>query len=349
VDGSGAGQIWASVNGGSAHQVTHMAALSGDCVRDQHWSPPVFSPDMSHIVGGWGSGACGDGPEQGNLYTVVASSGAATAAGGACFHNIRLSLRNVGWVNNSTIWWIDGVNVYTQTLGGACTTLGAIGTYSSPYVFAEDAVLRGNTLFYVVATPSGYSLRRFNMTTHAVLGGSIALGSTLPCACSAGDASSPGFDVTADGAHVVYQKVTPAASGSDPEGVGSSKFYYANADGSGATQIAACGTAKSFVRMQLSPNGHFVAVARALPPPSIFTASVTSAGACADPAMKFYTPDGYSYPVWKWDNTTFWASTKEIAEVYPPTTGNVEHFDFGVHTGSVGVSGGANPWYTIGA
>src|SRR6516225_8852432 len=51
-DGSGVGQIWASVNGGSAHQVTHMAALSGDCVRDQHWSPPVFSPDMSHIVGG---------------------------------------------------------------------------------------------------------------------------------------------------------------------------------------------------------------------------------------------------------------------------------------------------------
>jgi hypothetical protein len=65
--------------------------------------------------------------------------------------------------------------------------------------------------------------------------------------------------------------------------------------------------------------------------------------------MKFYSANAYSYPVWKWDNTTFWASTSEIAEVYPPTTGNVEHFDFGVAAGSVGVAGGANPWYTIGA
>jgi hypothetical protein len=356
MDGAGVGQIWASVNGGSAHQVTHMAALSGDCVRDQHWSPPVFSPDMSHIVGGWGSGACGDGPEQGDLYTVVASSGVATAAGGACIHNIRLSLRNVGWVNNSTIWWTDGQHVYTQPLGGACATLGTIGSSSgSGYTYAEDAVLRGNTLFYVVAigsspsTTVSYSLRRFDMTTHAVLGGAIDLGSGHSCACSPGDASSPGFDVSADGAHVVYQKASPSASGSDPEGVASSKFYYANADGGGAAQFAACGTAHAFVRMQIAPNGHFVAVARAMPSPMVFTASVSTGGACADPNMKFYTPDAYSYPVWKWDNTTFWASTSEISGVYPPTTGNVEHFDFGVHSGSVGVAGGANPWYTIGA
>jgi hypothetical protein len=356
MDGSGVGQIWASVNGASAHQVTHMAALSGDCVRDQHWSPPVFSPNMSHIVGGWGSGACGDGPEQGDLYTVDASSGAATAAGGACFHNIRLSLRQTGWVNNSTIWWIDGQNVYTQPLGGACATLGSIGSSGgSSYSFGEDAVLRGNTLFFVVASGSSgspttsYALRRFDMTTHAVLGGSIDLGSGKPCICSRNDAGSPGFDVSADGAHVVYQKATPVASGGDQEGVASSKFYYANADGSGATQIAACGTASSFTRMQLSPNGRFVAVARAFASPTVFTASTSTGGVCADPNMKFYNPDGYSYPVWKWDNTTFWVSTREIAEVYPPTTGNVEHFDFGASAGSVGVAGGANPWYTIGA
>jgi hypothetical protein len=356
VDGAGAGQIWASINGDSARQITHMAALSGDCVRDQHWSPPVFSPNMSHVVGGWGSGACGDGPEQGDLYTVDAASGAAAPAGGACFHNIRLSLRQTGWVNNNTIWWIDGQHVYTQPLGGACATLGTIGSSGgSSYTYAEDAVLRGNTLFYVVATGSGsvtnitYALRRFDMTTHAVLGGSIDLGSTHPCACSPGDASSPGFDVSADGAHVVYQKVSPAASGSAQEGVASSKFYYAGADGSGVAQIASCGTSTSFARMQLAPNGQQVAVARALSSPSVFTASVSSGGACADPNMRFYAPDAYSYPVWKWDSTTFWASTREIAQVYPPTTGNVEHFDFGVKPGSVGVAGGANPWYTIGA
>ena len=60
-DGASVGQVWASVNDGAAQQVTHMAAPSGDCVRDQHWSPPAFSPDLAHIVGGWGSGNCGDG------------------------------------------------------------------------------------------------------------------------------------------------------------------------------------------------------------------------------------------------------------------------------------------------
>jgi hypothetical protein len=356
VDGAGAGQIWASLNGDSARQITHMAALSGDCVRDQHWSPPVFSPNLSHVVGGWGSGSCGDGPEQGDLFTVDTASGAATAAGGACFHNIRLSLRQTGWVNNNTIWWIDGRNVYTQTLGGACATLGAIGSSGgSSYVYAEDATLRGNTLFYVAASGSGsatsitYALRRFDMTAHAVLGGSIDLGSTRPCACSPGDASSPGFDVSADGAHVVYQRVAPAGSGSSQEGVASSQFFYASADGGGATRIASYATASSFARMQLAPNGQLVAVARAQSSPTVFTASVTSAGNNGDPNLHFYTPDAFSYPVWKWDSSTFWASTREIAQVYPPTTGNVEHFDLGVGAGSVGVAGGANPWYTIGA
>src|SRR5690349_10991406 len=32
------GQIWASVNGGAAHQVTHMPASTAECRYDAYWS-----------------------------------------------------------------------------------------------------------------------------------------------------------------------------------------------------------------------------------------------------------------------------------------------------------------------
>jgi hypothetical protein len=360
MDGSNVGQIWASVNDGAAHQVTHMSAPSGDCVRDQHWGPPMFSPDLRHILAGWGSGACGDGPEQGDLYVVDASTGAAAAvSGGAYPAGVRLSLRDTGWIDNSSIWWIDGIQVYRYFLGGsASTAIGTIGNNAGPtYVFAGDAVLRGNTLFYVTATevspapPNStiaYALHRFDMTGHTVLAGSADLGSSRQCQCSPGDRSEPGFDASPDGAHVVYQRVTPN-SNADVDGVASSQFFYANADGSGASRIASYATSTTFTRMQISPNGHLVAIARALPSPSVVTASVTSAGNSGDLDLHFYTPDGFSYPVWAWDGSAFWASTQEIASVYPPTTGNVEHFVVGTPAGTVGYAGGSNPWYTIGS
>jgi hypothetical protein len=341
TDSHNVGQIWASVNGAAAHQVTHMPASTADCRYDEHWSPPVYSPDLSKIVAGWGSADCTDGPEHGPLYVINATTGAATAVPTA---GIRLSLRDAGWIDNSTVWWIDGRHVNQYVVGGSASV---IGTLTSS--FTSDAVLRGNTLFFSDASGSGYVLKRFDMSSHTVLSGSISLGTTNPCICSHNDALTPGFDVSADGSHIVYQKTAPASGTSgDEEGVGSSQFFYANADGSGATRIATVATAASMVKMQLAPNGALVAVARAEPTPSVFTASVTSPGLSGDPNLRFYTPDGRSYPVWKTDSATFWASTKDLDNVYAPAFGNMEHFTVGTGAGSVGAAGGANPWYTIG-
>lgn len=328
------GQIWASVNGGAAHQVTHMPASTAECRYDAYWSSPVFSPDMSKIVAGWGSDACTDGPENGPVYIISASTGAATVVPSS---NIRLSLRDAGWINNSAIWWSDGRHLHRYVVGGSASVLGTLTSTS----YSDDAVLRGNTLFFTVASGSGYLLKRFDMTSHTVLAGSVNMGTTHPCECSRNDALSPGFDVSPDGSHIVYQRTAPVSgTGGDAEGVASSQFFYANADGSGASRIASVATAASMVKMQISPNGHLVAVARAEPAPSVFTASVTSAGLSGDANMHFYTPDAGSYPVWKYDNSTFWAGTG-----HP----DMEHFDLGVGAGSVGASGGANPWYTIGS
>lgn len=359
MDGSNVGQIWASVNDGAAHQVTHVSAPSGDCVRDQHWSPPVFSPDLHHILAAWGSGACGDGPEQGDLFVIDAATGATSPVGGGPEGTgLLLSRRQAGWIDNNTVWWITYHNVYQLTLGSSTPTiLGTIASSSgSTFVFPLDAVLRGHTLFYVTATetspapPSStitYALHRFDMTSHTVLAGSADLGSSRQCQCSPGDRSEPGFDASPDGAHIVYQRVTPN-SNADADGVASSQFFYANADGSGASRIASYATSTSFTRIQISPNGHLVAIARALSSPSVLTASVTSAGNSGDPDLNFYNPDGFSYPVWAWDSGSFWVSTQEIDSVYPPNTGNVEHFTVGTPAGTVGFAGGSNPWYTIG-
>lgn len=353
-DAAQVGQIWASVNDGPAHQVTHMAAPSGDCVRDQHWSPPVFSPDLTHIVGGWGSGYCGDGPEQGDLYVVDAASGTATLVQGTTYPaNILLSVRETGWVNNTTIWWTDGRTVYEYTLGDAhSTALGDVGSNSgNNYTYAPDAVLRGNTLFLeTISGTSGvqtrsFALKRFDMTSHSLLPGSISLGSDHICICSPGDRTEPGFDVSADGTHIVYQQVT-ASAGDSGEGIASSQFFYANADGSSASRIASYATAASFTRMQFSPDAHLVSISRAFPSPSLLTASVTSAGAMGDPNLHVYNPDGSTYAVWDWRGTTLWTGTTDVAGGSTPP--NVERFTLGVAAGTVAATGGYNPWYTIG-
>jgi hypothetical protein len=340
MDSHNVGQIWASLNGGTPHQITHMAATGADCARDEHWGPPVFSPDLSKIVAAWGSADCTDGPETGDLLVINASSGATTTIPSSS--NTRLSLREAGWIDNSHVWWIDGQHLHQYTIGGGASVLGTLTAN-----FTNDAVLRGNTLFFSVGSGNNYSLKRFDMSSHTVLASSVSMGSINPCQCSRNDALTPGFDVSPDGGHIVYQKTAPASGTSgDAEGVASSQFFYANADGSGASRIASVATAGSMVKMQISPNGLLVAVARA-EPTSVFTASVSGAG-----SVHFYTPDGRSYPVWKTDSATFWASTKDLDDVSPPGTGNMEHFDVGsgggTSSGSVGAAGGANPWYTIG-
>jgi hypothetical protein len=332
------GDLWASVDDGAAHQVTHTVSQHQECNYQIHWSQPAFSPNLTHILAAQGSAACTDGDEHGKLYVVDATSGATTEVPGA---DIRLSVTQSGWLDNTHIWWSDYRSVYSYALGaGSATTLGAIGSSSgSSYSNGGESRLRGNTLFFERSSQSTsggaitYTLKRFDMTTHTVLGGSIALGSITPCECSLGDITGPGFDVSPDGTHVAFQRV----AGSIDAGI-SSQFFYAAADGSGESRIAKYATAHAFTAMQISPNGHLVAVTGATPAPSTFTASVTSPGNNGDPDLHFYTGDAASYPVWKYDSSGFYAST-----------GDVLAFTVGTAAGATTFSGGLNPWYTIGS
>lgn len=356
-DSAGVGQIWASLNGGAASQITHLTVPSGECVRDDNFVPPVFSPDLRHIVSSWSFTSCGDIGPPDDLYVVEVSTGAATLVQSDPGGLNSFRQRSAGWVDNSTLWFIDMLDIEQVTIGGAPTTLATIGTETGNHqITLLDAVIRGHILLYTTETINtitsdsnveyDYALQRFDLSTHTALGGSVNLGSAWDCQCAsrasyASSVLSPGFDVSSDGSHIVYQKVTPNSS-TTSSGVASSQFFYANADGGGASRIASYATAASFVAMQLAPNGATVAVTHALPSPSVFTASVTSPGLRGDPGLTFYTTDAGSYPAWNWDGRSFWASASL-------RSGDLVQFTVGTPAGAVVTLGGHNPWSAIGS
>ena len=341
-------QIWASINGAAPRQITHVPATPppDTCVTNKNaWGTPVFSPDLTHIIAAEGNPQCGGGSiAQGAPYLVSPSTGAMTRVPGPNVtgqygFTIPAEMRGAGWLNNSTVWFTTLSTFYTYHLGDAHSVELPGFTTIGQYNGLNDAVVRGSTLFFEYTVSSSthevFSLRRYNLSTHTMIPGSISLGAAgssfytgLP-----GQSLSPGWDVTADGSHIVYQVVTQSGTG-----IGGTKVYYANANGTGATRIASALYTAHLMRMQFSPDGQWVAFTTALPSPSTLTASVASAGGSGDPTFHGYLPDTTNYPVWKWDSSEFWAQA----------SGGLYHFIRG-GSSSLGVAGGLNPWYTIGS
>lgn len=350
VDGSGAPQIWASLSGATPVQITHYTLPAIICNTYFLWSPPVFSPDLTHIVAAIGGAQCGDGPWYGPVSIITTATGAiASVPGDISLLGIRLNQRAAGWVDNNTIFFVNGSGAYTYTLGAAAATkLPGIAS-------AEEAVMRGTTLYYANITynpptaglgpTNSEAIHRYDMTSHTVLPGSISLGSYSTCSCSPGDYPTLGWDVSADGGHIVYQSATPGAS-SGGFSIGFSHIWYGNADGTSASSIAQALTGSSFLRLSLSPNGALVAITQTDPAGPPATASVTTPGLPGDPNFHTYAPNALEFPVWKWNSEEFWAATS-FAKVLSP--GSIYDYTLGTATAPVGVSGGYNPWYTIGS
>lgn len=350
-DSHAAPQIWASVNGDTPHQITHIGPPpAGGCDTEVAWSPPVFSPDLTHIVASLGSFNCGDGYLFGPVSVITVSGGSiATVPGSAPANQIRLTERTAGWLDASTIWFVStNGSIMKYHLGSpSATPLPVISN-------AVEAAVRGSTMFWesvnTTSTSSWpYALHRYDLTSYSSIGGTINLGAWGTCQCSPGDLHTPGWDASPDGAHIAYQVVTPNISSSG--GITSSKIYYANADGSAATQIAHAMVTHDLVKMQISPSGQWVAFTTAPPSPATLTASVSSSGGVGDSSFHGYSPDTYDYPVWKWDSTQFWAGSVDAADAQPGTTsgpsvGSLYRFNLG-GSSVVGVAGGYNPWYTI--
>lgn len=241
--------------------------------------------------------------------------------------------RSVGWLDNSTVW-ISGSSV---------NTLGPGGVHTMP-AGGVEAVVRGDTLFYLAMGGNGYpnmaaTLHRFSLSAHHDLN-TINLGSfQLPQGRSPGDFHFQGWDASPDGSHIVYQVTTPGTAGeSQLEGISSSKIYYASADGSGATQILQYMSTTNTVRIRFSPDGTQVAVTEAAPLPDIITGCVNSTGVSGDPCFHSYTlPAGQfssNYPAWAADGHSF------LVESF----GALYRFTVGATSGVLAQTNATNPW-----
>ncbi len=116
--------------------------------------------------------------------------------------------------------------------------------------------------------------------------------------------------MSSDGSHIVYQ-ITTAAPVTDayPAGIGSSRVYYATADGNAPRQILQYMSTKSMIHIRFSPDGTQVAVSGAEPLPDIISGCVASPGTHSDPCFHSYTlpggaPSSY-YPAWSADSHSF--------------------------------------------
>lgn len=343
IDSHSVPQIWASLNGGVPQQITHVPPDGSECDDQIAWAPPVFSPDLTHIVSSLGSFNCGDGDMTGTPSVITVSSGAVSNLPNSYIVGVA-GVRTMGWLDNSTIWFVTYDGIYKDSISNLASP---VELDAIPAI--NDAVYRGGTLFLQTDStglPDNWVIEEYNVGDNMIEGMSINQGQTGECQCSPGDAHGPGWDISPDGFHIIYQYVTP--SNSTPKGIASSKIYYSGTDNSGKTQIAHALTANQTILMQFSWDGQWAAFTEALPSPDTLTASVNNPGNAGDPSIHAYTPDSFGFPVWKWDNSQFWAASVAADN----NTGSVSPALYNYARGGsshVGVAGGFNPWYTIGS
>jgi len=144
-------------------------------------------------------------------------------------------------------------------------------------------------------------LHRYDLSTHSEIGSPITLGDTSTYGGAEGQILSMGWDVSADGLHLVYQQTTATLGGSSGL-ITSSQFFAANSDGSGAHPIlntAPSVTSNDMTYMTISPDGSHVAVANANPTPNVATDSLSGG------SVRVYAPDAVGQPAWLADSSGF--------------------------------------------
>lgn len=185
---------------------------------------------------------------------------------------------------------------------------------------AVEGVVRCSTLFYsafpgmnTVSNPVvAERLNRYNLTTSSPVGSPITIGNAGTWGGAEGHVEYGGWDVSADGAHIAYQRLTLTETAGNGGLNESSHWFAANADGSSATAILPSATANSMAYVSISPDGAHVAVTDANPTPNVLS------GPIAGGATRFYdSPSGYTQIAWSADSSGFYAGTS--SDPFSPT------------------------------
>jgi len=155
-------------------------------------------------------------------------------------------------------------------------------------------------------------LHRYDLAGHAEIGSPIALSDATTYGGAEGQIEYAGWDVSRDGARLVYQHMTATVSGGALHI--SSQFFAANSDGTGAAAILAGPppvTSTSGAHISISPDGTLVAVTNAQGTPTGATGPISGAG-----GTKFYSPDAGGQPAWLPDNSGFFATAGASGAIY---------------------------------
>jgi hypothetical protein len=220
-------------------------------------------------------------------------------------------------------------------------------------VNAVEGVVRCSTIFWIElsdltssgSTQQTYSYRgqaylhRYHLGARAPVGAPIPLGDTSVNTGDSWVVDWPGWDVSGDGALVVYQQMTASFDGKQNNLT--STFKEANADGSG-TRIVLAGPmtvmSSGPVRLAISPDGRQVALTT--PASDIVSEPFVGAG------VKAYSPPAAGLPAWLPNDSGFVATShdpKSPAGVYQYWSGTPALGPNGSIPGIELGEGGTNP------
>jgi hypothetical protein len=338
----GAIQVWIDAPDGSPRLLANLTQAAATCQMVAA-GLAMPSPDGAHVLVSEGEECGGLIDDPGPLLVVDTASGRSSVVplpGGA---TVLPQVRSYGWADDHTVFAFfqdtyTAVVTFLYTLGAGQAEM--LTGLQSPL----EGVVRGSTLFYLQTT-SGEGgiqsiLRRYDLARRAPIGGGIDLGAYASCSECPGLITSPGWDVSADGGHVVFQRTTPRATG----GIATSQVIYEAADGGDEVHIAQYLATSSMAHLRLSPDGTRVAITAAYPSPAVITACVDSPGTRADPCFATYSPDAASYAAWSADGRSFLAATVDASYGQPTSqAGGLVRYTLGTAAGqSVAVAYG--PW-----
>lgn len=344
----GAIQVWLAAPGSPPRLLATLTQAFPTCQMIAA-GLPMLSPDGAHLLVSEGE-QCDLTVDPGPLLIVDVASGRSSIVPLPDGTTVLPQVRSYGWVDNHTLFAFSQYN-YTNVFSAYLYTLGAgqaeklAGLLDTPL----EGLVRGSTLFYLQVTSGDGGiqsiLRRYDLAHRAPLPGGIDLGAYAVCGECPDMVTSPGWDVAADGSHVVFQRTMPRTSGSfgPSGGAATSQIFSATADGTDATSIAQSLATSAMVYLRLSPDGQRVAITAPYPTPTIVTACVDSPGTKGDPCFATYHPGASSMAAWSADGRSFLAATVDASYGPPMQPGSLVRYTLGSAIGQpIAVAYG--PW-----
>lgn len=307
VPGNGtAGVTYPYIVDTATHAVTRIALPRYPSALGQQGRPFAWADARTLIIfAGVGSGTDGlDGPQ---TYRYDLASGKVTSLPG-------LANAVEGAVRCSTIFWLGLSDL--SSIGGS---LGA-------------TFYRGQV-----------QLSRYDLATHKGIGQPLSLGDTSAEDSGPWSVNWPGWDISADGALIVYQQMSITFDGSQE--VVTSTIHETNAGGGGSRIIFAgpetvmlAGAA----RLAVSPDGRQVAMTESPSTPAAVSGSFPDSG-----GFKSYSPAARGQPVWMPDGSGFLAAADAApsfsAGIYQYWPGTPALGENGTIPGVELSQGGTNP------